>query len=128
MPWELLRSRAFLDLTPSSAKALPYFLGKVELPYRHPDRYKTEFSFSYTEAEILGFAPATFHKIISQLVLHGFIGPVDKGGLQGMGMTSSVFTLSWRWKDYGKPDFTRVEWRCFLPRYMKRRNGKGAKG
>jgi hypothetical protein len=44
----------------------------------------------------------------------GFIDPVDKGGLRGWGLSCNVFRMSDRWKDYGKKDFIKVEWRQFI--------------
>lgn len=122
--WEMLNSKAYFDLQPSAAKVLPYFLGKVKKTFNDPQRYQEEFQFSYCEAKRLGFASATFHKCISQLIEKGFIDPDDKGGLRGLGRTYSFFTLSWRWKDYGKPGFEIIVWRCFLPRDKSKAKAK----
>lgn len=120
--WKLLNSPAYIALPASAAKALPYFLGKVKGdPFRDPTRYDIEFSFSYGEAQRLGFSTATFHRVICQLVFHGFIDPIDKGGLRGVGGSYSVFKLSERWKDYGNPGFEKVQWKCFQPRYRNRK-------
>jgi len=116
LTWEMLNSRAYKDLSPSAAKVLPYFLGKPKFGYGDPQRYREEFHLSYSEARQYGFAIATHHRNISQLVERGFIDPADKGGLRGLGRSYSLFTLSWRWKEYGKPGFERISWRCFQPR------------
>lgn len=131
LTWEILNSKAYKALPNSAAKVLPYFLGKPKFNYNDPQRYREEFSLSYREAQKYGFAIATHHRSISELMKKGFIDPVDKGGLRGFGRSYNLFTLSWRWKDYDKPGFEEVEWRCFKPRYkskvtaeMKRNSGK----
>ena len=88
LPWELLNSRAYKDLKYASAKSLPLFLGKIKESYRDIQRYLIEFSFSYREAKQHGYAPATFSKIIRELVGKGFIDPVDKGGLRSDGKST----------------------------------------
>jgi hypothetical protein len=113
--WEMLNSKAYKDLPPSSAKALPYFLGKVKTS-SDPQKYNLEFSFSYREAEKLSFAPATFSKVIQNLVAFGFIDPVDKGGLRGECKSLNMFRLSKRWKDFKTQDFKPANWKCFLPK------------
>ena len=116
LTWEMLNSLAYKKVPPSAAKALPFFLGKVKLLFHDPQRYLVDFTFSYTEGEMLGFALATFSKIIQDLVCYGFIDPVDKGGLRGDGKSFNRFRLSGRWEAYGTDKFVRVEWRCFLPK------------
>lgn len=124
LTWEMLNSKAYKELPPSAAKVLPYFLGKPKFNYNDPQRYQTEFSFSYSEAKKYGFATATHHRCISQLVEKGFINPVDKGGLRGLGRSYSLFTLSCRWKDYSAPGFEKIVWRCFEPRYKSKAKSK----
>ena len=114
--WEILNSRAYKDLPPSNAKALPYFLGKYKGGYNDPQRYLGEFSFSYTEGKKLGFAPATFSKVIQALIRFGFIDPLDKGGLRGDCKSYNLFRLSKRWEEYGMPNFKPLEWKCFTPK------------
>lgn len=116
LPWEMLNSPAYIELPHSAAKALPYFLGKIKTRLDDPNRFKTEFSFSYREGKRYGFAPATFSKAIQSLVAHGLIDPIDKGGLRSDCKSSNKFCLSFRWKDYGKPDFKPLNWKCFHPR------------
>ena len=118
--WDILNSQAYKDLPASAGKALPYFIGKVQTNYNDPQRYSMEFEFSYTEAQRYGFAIATHHRSIRELMAKGFIDPADKGGLRGLGRSYSLFTLSWRWKEYGKADFKNVEWRCFMPRHKSK--------
>lgn len=114
MPWELVNHKVYIDLTPSAGKALPYFLGKVKVPYNDPQRYSVTFSFSYKEAGRLGFSNTTYYRIICELVEKGFIDPVDKGGLRGCGRSYNLFNLSQRWKHYGTSEFKKINWPCFF--------------
>jgi len=94
LTWSVLNSAAYQNLTPSSAKLLPYFLGKVKKPERNLDRYKERFSFSYPEAVKLGFSKSTFAKVLRELEEAGFITRVEKGGLRGEGKGYNKFVLS----------------------------------
>lgn len=119
LPWDLLNHQAYIELPFAASKALPYFFGKVKFPYTDPQRYLTEFSFSYSEADRLGFASSTFSNTIRDLISYGFVDPVDRGGLRGCGKSNSKFKLSSRWQKYGTEDFHKIEWHCFLPRRFK---------
>lgn len=114
--WQVLNGQAYRKLPSSAAKALPYFLGKVKCGYNDPQRYLKVFPFSYSEGRKIGFAFATFSKIIQDVVSFGFIDPVDKGGLRGEGKSNNLFRLSKRWETYGTENFELVEWRCFIPK------------
>lgn len=114
--WDILNSKAYKDLPASVAKALPYFLGKIKISFNDPQRYSTEFNFSYPEAHKKGFAKGTFSGVLKDLIAKGFIDPVDKGGLKGYHKGYNVFTLSERWKNYGALEFKSIDWRCFQPR------------
>ena len=116
LTWKMLNGQAYKQLPSSPAKALPYFLGKVKLNHNDPQLYTDEFSFSYTEGKKLGFALATFSKVIQALVGFGFIDPVDKGGLRGDSKSCNLFKLSKRWETYGTEKFGSLDWRCFTPK------------
>jgi hypothetical protein len=116
LTWKMLNSQAYKELPPSSAKGLPYFLGKVKCGYNDPQRYLGEFALPYTEGRRLGFAFGTFSKVIRDLIRFGFIDPVDKGGLRGDCKSYNVFKLSKRWELYGTPGFESLEWSCFIPK------------
>ncbi len=116
LPWEMLNHQAYRKLKHSAAHALPYFLGKVKLTYNDPQRYQTEFTFSYSEGKKLRFGNATFYNIIQELVRKGFIDPVDRGGMKSDCRGFSNFRLSRRWEEYGKEGFQAIEWKCFLPK------------
>ena len=112
--YTLLDSKAYKELSHSTAHALPYFFRKVKLNQNHPEYYTTDFEFSYTEAEKAGFSRATFNKIIKELVEVGFIDPLYKGGLRGDKKSCSRFTLSIRWKDYGTDKHEAISWSQFI--------------
>lgn len=122
--FETLNSLAYKELPYAAAKAYPYFISKVKMPLEDPQRYALEFSFSYSEAKRYGFAPATFSKAIQALVAHGLIDPIDKGGLRSNGKSLNKFSLSQRWKDYGKPEFKALNWKCFQPKPRLKPNSK----
>ena len=111
----MLNSLAFKELPYASSKALPYFLGKVKVSYNDPQKYSTNFRFSYPEAKGYGFSFATFSKIIKALIAFGFIDPVDKGGLRGFRVGYNVFRLSHRWEKYGTDEFKKVDWETYIP-------------
>lgn len=121
LPWDLLNSEAYKALPPAAGKALPYFLGKVKVICTAPEWYIIEFSFSYTEARKYGFAIGTHSRNISRLMQNGFIDPVYRGGKKSFGMSSSVFKLSTRWKDYGSPNFKTVSWQEIMPEFKKQK-------
>lgn len=118
LPWEIMNSKAYINLSPSSAKALPYFLGKYGREYgmayvksRSPSFSGKPIVFSYAEAERLGFATRTFSRVIQDLIAKGFIEMAGYGGLRGFCKTNNKFILSTRWERYDKLDFQAV------PRY-----------
>jgi hypothetical protein len=100
LPWDLLNSKAYKELPPSAAKALPYFLGKIKKPFNDPEKYNMEFTFSYPEGLRLGFSHTTFAKIIRDLEKFGFIDWVAQGGLRGKGRGYNRFKLSRGWENY----------------------------
>ncbi len=114
LTWKVLNSKAYIALPYSAAKILPYFLGKVKVPYRDPNRCSVDFDFTYSEAKKYGFATTTHYKAISELIAKGFIYPVSKGGLRGGGLSSSRFRLSERWREYGTKNFDSTRpWKQF---------------
>lgn len=106
LTWDLLNSPAYKKLTFSAAKALPYFLGKVKIHHGDTARYDTRFTFSYPEAEKLGFATATFSRITKELVLIGFIDFWEKGGLRGKGEGYNKYLLSKKWETFKEEQTT----------------------
>jgi len=103
-------------------------LGKYKGPHRDADRYQTSFHFSYSEAKRYGYSPATFSKVIQELIRKGFLDPVDKGGLRSDGKSYSFFRLSRRWEKYGCSDFASIEWKCFVPKPRLKATSKSERG
>ena len=112
----MLNSDAYKELPSSSAKALPYFLGRIKAPYYDPQRFSTDFTFSYPEAKRLGFAKGTWSSVIKDLIAFGWVDPIDKGGLRGFKKGYNIFRLSKRWERYGMSDFKKVDWETFFPK------------
>ena len=116
-PWHHLNSKAYRDLPASAAKALPHFLGKPHITYANRMIFEVDFDFSYREARRrFGFSNGTFHRVLTDLMKFGFIDPVEKGGLRGLGRTGSRFKVSKRWEKYGLDDFEEIRWSSFKPR------------
>lgn len=109
LPWDLLNAPAYVKLPPSAAKALIYFRGKPQLFFLDKLYLITDFVFTYPEAKKLGFAKATWAKVLRELVQFGFLDPVSKGGLRGYGKACSQFRLSDRWKYYGQKEFENID-------------------
>jgi len=110
----MLNHPAYKKLPSSAAKALPFFLGKVKVNGNDAERFRTVFDFSYTEAEACGFSRGSFGKILTDLMDHGFIDPIAKGGLRGLGKSSSKFILSRRWENYGAAEFMEMTWKQII--------------
>lgn len=103
--WSLINSPAYHDLSGSAVKLLVAATGKPKMHYRDPRVLNTPFEFTYSEGLRLGISRRTFHRVICELIEHGFMDCRTKGGLRGFAKTSSTFCLSIRWKKYGQPDF-----------------------
>ena len=125
--WATLHSKAYKALPPSTAKLLPYFLGKVQVNPKHPEYYNATFSFTYSEAETYGCSRRTFYDVVSALIAYGFVDPVKRGGLRGMSMSSSIFRLSERWKQYGDASFVKLGWATFGIHQMNKVSVGGSK-
>ena len=96
--WETLNSQAYRQLNFASAKLLPYLLGKPKLRFDDLNYYESTFSFSYGEAESLGFARQTFSRCIKDLQVGGFLVKVSSGGLRGESKSYSRYRLSNLWR------------------------------
>jgi hypothetical protein len=120
--WATLNHKAYKALPPSAAKLLPYFLGKIQIPFRDHEYYKRTFNFTYSEAKNYGCARKTFYNVVTALVQYGFIDPVKRGGLRGLCMTASIFKLSDRWKQYGTDAFREVRWGTFGMHQIEKRS------
>jgi len=110
---ELLLSKAYIELPPTARAMLPYFLWKIKIPFSHPDYCFTDFTFTFSEAEKYGCSKRTFSRVIEDVMKHGFIDPVRKGGRNGGRDTASIFRLSKRWEKYGTSEFESISWKQF---------------
>jgi len=120
MTWEMLNHPAYIELPASAKGMLPYFIGKVRASVRDTVHYSTSFIFPYSEAERYGCSRHTFFRVLESLVRHGFLDPVERGGLRGTGLTTSTFRLSPRWKKYGTADYQEITWRQFGEKQIHR--------
>ncbi|MGD9687844.1 MAG: hypothetical protein AB7U43_12830, partial [Desulfobacter sp.] len=93
LTWELLNSKAYKELTPSAAKAAPYFYGKARAKGPNANRASGIFEFSYEEATRFGFAKRTFARVITELVSKGLVDMAGYGGLRGNCKTTNKFRL-----------------------------------
>jgi len=115
LSWDVLNSKAFQKMTASSRALLPYFLGKPKRHFKDSEYCDAEFTFTGGEAKRYGFSKGTFSRSKDQIISHGFVDPVVKGGLRGHAKTASKFRLSRRWEDFGTEDFVQIEWETFIP-------------
>ena len=99
----LLRSLAYTSLSRSAKIAYPYFL------YDKKNYHQDSVILTFSQARRFGVcqSPSTFTKIKRELVRHGFLDPVDGGGLNA----PAVFKISLRWKRFGDGDFKEVPFR-----------------
>lgn len=112
---ELIKSKAYLSLTPSAARMLIQFLARpgeaFGIALSDPQAYQVTFNFTYTDAGKLRCSRSTFLSVIEALVEHGFLDPVKRGGVYNGRKVSSVFRLSQRWKAFGTSGFHAVNYR-----------------
>lgn len=120
---DLYKSKAFQELIERSKYGVPaliWFLhcrkfakkGKSGAkPGRQGSRpiiNNGEIEFSYIAAKKrLGISKPTFSKILDHLVDLGFIDQTKVGG--GYARECSLFSISDRWRDYGKKNFKKVK-------------------
>jgi len=103
--YKMLNSQSYKELPPSACKALPFFLAKVKHPQSSVQYCREIFSLSYGELKkTTGLSDKTCAKVFRDLVRHGFIDLVEKGGLRGHGKEVSKYKMSLRWKKYGQPN------------------------
>jgi hypothetical protein len=108
LPWNMLNSKAYRELSPITAKMLPFFLGKVKIQYMEAQYHYIDFTLSYTEAAHRGCSRRSFSRIIAELVDVGFIDPVS-----WRQRTATIFHMSKRWEKYGTAAHEKVSWEQF---------------
>jgi hypothetical protein len=111
---DLLESKAFCELKGAlTIRALIRFYHKrkwsvIKQHGKKKRIYVDEpIAFCYAEAQEMGIGPSRFHEIIRELYRSGFIDMEHQGG--GLLKDYSTYTLSERWRKYGKPEFEHKE-------------------
>ncbi len=105
---EILKSKAYRDLTFSARAALFHFFPKCQYQKTGTRRSKTfeqtnngSLIFTYKEAESLGYSNSTFSRVLAELQKHGFI-KLTLRGFGGVGelRATSQYALSDAWKKW----------------------------
>lgn len=119
---ELLESAAFHDLSYAPALKVLFWcyekkdFALVQVRGKKKPQWKETgkpFSFTYDEARARGLTDAQFSRALRELHSRGFLDVERYGsGLQG---DFSRYTLSDRWKDFGKPEFRAVPFTRAVP-------------
>jgi len=109
---DLFQSEAYRSLSAKAAWVFNRFLQKREWSYLGKKKSKPIYNnkglvFTYDEAKYFGISKSYFNDIIKKLVAVGFIEIEHQGGF--FGRDYSRYSLSERWRDYGTPDFKKVE-------------------
>ena len=108
----LLSSSAFTSLCSSAKIAYAYFL--YDKKNAHED--KVILTFSQAKKFNVCRSQSTFTKIKKELVKHGFLDPLDGGGLNA----PAIFKVSNRWNRYGNEDFKELKYQPgFGSKYFK---------
>ena len=99
----LLRSLAFLSLSNTAKIAYTYFL------YDKKSSHQDEVVLTFSQAKNFKVcqSQSTFTKIKRELVKHGFLDPLDPGGLNA----PAIFKVSYRWNRYGYEDFKELQYK-----------------
>ena len=97
----LIESEAYKSLSKTAKIAFTYF--KRDLKNGH----QTEVILTFEQAQKYGVcnSPTTFNSAKKMLVQFGFLDCHTPGGLG----KESIFSLSYRWKRYGTPDFESLD-------------------
>jgi hypothetical protein len=110
---EMLQSLVFSSLSGTAMWVLLRLLQKrTWKPVGRGTRKKTEYNtgglvFTYGEAIASGISQSQFHTVMKKLVVVGFLDVEHQGGF--VGQDYSRYSLSDRWRNYGKESFKAVE-------------------
>ena len=115
MSFEMLHSEAYKRLNYAPAiKALNWFHEKIKIEVNKGRRGKNRYqvidgniSFPYREAILRGLSSQQFSKALRELHKLGFIEVVKPGSALKGDWTQ--FEFSERWKEFGTPNFTNLE-------------------
>ena len=108
----MIFSRAFLTLSGKAPQVYMLFLSKRQLKRLSKDKdpiivNNGEIVFTYDEAEDYGIDRQAFLRALDQLIEHGFIDIAKTGA--GLYKSSTFYSISERWREFGTPDFERRE-------------------
>ena len=100
LPHNLMESEAYKSLKTTAKVAFLYFLRDKK------SGHQTDVTLTCSQAQRYRVcqSPSSFAKAKRQLVKHGFLDPVDGGGLNA----PAIFRLSDRWKHFGTDRFNDV--------------------
>jgi len=104
IPYELIDSKAYMELKGAGVRALMLCMRKVK-EMKGTERFKVLFSLTFREAREKGFCDATFWRSMKSLQRLGFVDCEMRGGLRNENKYATIYRLSLRWKKYGTPDF-----------------------
>jgi len=114
--WDELKSPAYMALTGKSPQVLGLIFAKRQIVKikGKPGRGKTkvienngEIALTYQEAEQYGIKIQQYSRALDQLVAFGWID-VQVIGI-GAGRAKNLFTVSQRWRNFGRDDFEYVQ-------------------
>lgn len=113
VPWEIMQSKAFRELSASAIRVFLRLLQKRSWTYTgrgsHKKREYTNgnLAFTYAEAKSFGISSTAFHDSIKRLIDVGFIDLEHQGG--AFAKDYSRYAISERWCNYGTENFKCVE-------------------
>jgi hypothetical protein len=126
---EVFTSRAWLSLTGVAAQVYTLFLlrRRMEKQGRRGGGQwvcanNGEIVFTYREAETkYGISQPRFLRAIDALIEHGFLDIASPG--KAVAKVPTLYTISERWRDYGKPSFKKASRKKVKMGYCRTRTG-----
>ena len=104
---DLLKSEAFRSLSRGAMLLLHDVYAKKRVKGKGNRRQMLnngEITFTYAEAEKMGYPRASFMRYRDELIAHGFLKITETGA--GLYKSSNLYALSNEWRRYGRPDFS----------------------
>lgn len=110
IPWEVLDSDAFMNLSGTAIRVLIRFLQKRRWSKGRSRKLIFDnggLIFTYAEANAMRISTSQFHTVVKKLVEVGFIEIEHQGGIHKN--DPSQYAFSERWRDYGTDAFKVME-------------------
>lgn len=111
IPWEMIESRAFQELSATGIRVLIRFLQKrtwVKIRGKKKNIFNNSgLAITYAEARYMNISTSQFHVVLKKLIAVGFLDVEHQGG--GIARDYSRYAISDRWVHYGTNDFRLVE-------------------